>query len=393
VSGYVGAHLSFASYPHCHRPLDENKTSLSNMALPNSNELIPNSQHAQTSFPSHRHSFDAVQSISSRRTSPHWQTPPSSADSSPLTSQSRPSINITPPLDETVPSLDGRYSRNMSGTPISSVYALSPQYSHSDSPYHDAHVPTMDMSMPQKFTADWVQQVNQMSFEPIIIDASSEDSFLSGPMQWRESQNSSELQLPHSGIQLWSNPQWAAMQTHDSSTSSNLTSMAQSLYLSASSTHSSPFSSPHSPLSHDYTSVSPLTTPSLSRNPTPEMPQPSKGKICSHCKATSTPLWRRDPRTQNQLCNACGLYLQQRNKLRPQQLIDADSDEPLQVSYPPNAPECSHCHTRNTSVWRRSKDGAQLCNACGVYRRLRGKDRPLSLKRNRIKPRTKHNTV
>jgi hypothetical protein len=31
-----------------------------------------------------------------------------------------------------------------------------------------------------------------------------------------------------------------------------------------------------------------------------------------------------------------------------------------------------------------------LCNACGVYLRLRGKERPLSLKRNKIKPRTKH---
>jgi GATA-binding protein 2 len=207
------------------------------------------------------------------------------------------------------------------------------------------------------------------------------------------------MQLP---AQLWSNPQWAAMHSHDSATSSTTTTqnlsppMDQSFYLSAT---SSPFSSaPQSPAMRDYLSMSPLTTPSLSRNTTPDpahtAPTSAKGgKMCSHCKATTTPLWRRDPRTQKQLCNACGLYLQQRNKLRPQQLIDADADEPLETPYDPNAPECSHCHTRNTSVWRRSKDGAQLCNACGVYRRLRGKDRPLSLRRNRIKPRTKHNTV
>jgi hypothetical protein len=41
-------------------------------------------------------------------------------------------------------------------------------------------------------------------------------------------------------------------------------------------------------------------------------------------------------------------------------------------------------------VWRRSKTGARLCNACGVYARLRGRDRPLTLRRNKIKPRCKH---
>ncbi|KIK55270.1 hypothetical protein GYMLUDRAFT_47994 [Collybiopsis luxurians FD-317 M1] len=140
-------------------------------------------------------------------------------------------------------------------------------------------------------------------------------------------------------------------------------------------------------------------------------------KMCSHCHATTTPLWRRDPATMRTLCNACGLYLQQRNKLRPQELIDADLDDEdededddsalssahsthsshsgLRANGNGNAPgpECSHCHTRRTSVWRRSKSGAQLCNACGVYVRLRGRDRPLSLKRNKIKPRTKHAKV
>ena len=118
--------------------------------------------------------------------------------------------------------------------------------------------------------------------------------------------------------------------------------------------------------------------------------EPSRS--CSHCHATSTPLWRRDPSTMKPLCNACGLYLQQRNKLRPQELIDADDDgstsDESDVNYV--GPECSHCRTHHTSVWRRSKAGDQLCNACGVYARLRGKPRPLSLKRNKIRPRSKH---
>ncbi|KAF8212707.1 hypothetical protein K438DRAFT_1566399 [Mycena galopus ATCC 62051] len=116
-------------------------------------------------------------------------------------------------------------------------------------------------------------------------------------------------------------------------------------------------------------------------------------KSCFHCHVTSTPLWRREPSTQRPLCNACGLYLQQRNKLRPQELIDADIDDDDTPQIPDEeytGPKCFHCLTRQTSVWRRSKTGAQVCNACGVYARLRGKERPLSLRRNKIKPRTKH---
>ncbi|KAJ3536777.1 hypothetical protein NMY22_g5883 [Coprinellus aureogranulatus] len=130
---------------------------------------------------------------------------------------------------------------------------------------------------------------------------------------------------------------------------------------------------------------------SLGSAESPSPPGPNV-KRCSHCKATQTPLWRRDPTTFKPLCNACGLYLQQRNRLRPQVLIDADADDDSSEEVDQNytGPECSHCRTHHTSVWRRSKQGEQLCNACGVYLRLRGKPRPLSLKRNKIKPRSKH---
>jgi len=152
-----------------------------------------------------------------------------------------------------------------------------------------------------------------------------------------------------------------------------------------------------SPLS-TISSPSPSPSPSQTTVPAPSVRSSRRHsadatpgvKMCSHCRATSTPLWRREPTTLKPLCNACGLYLQQRNKLRPQELIDADLDDDSDSSDRSGGPECSHCHTHNTSVWRRSKTGEQLCNACGVYSRLRGKDRPLSLKRNKIKPRTKH---
>jgi len=139
--------------------------------------------------------------------------------------------------------------------------------------------------------------------------------------------------------------------------------------------------------------TSPQIAPSHSRRAS--VNGSAEGKKCSHCNATSTPLWRREPTTLKPLCNACGLYLQQRHRHRPKELIDADQDddESEEEDQNYNGPECSHCHTHTTSVWRRSKSGAQVCNACGVYARLRGKDRPMSLKRKKIKPRTKHASI
>lgn len=154
----------------------------------------------------------------------------------------------------------------------------------------------------------------------------------------------------------------------------------------------SPISSPSPSPSASSRKLSPSISPTPSSSRRGSVDSSTGGKKCSHCQATSTPLWRREPTTLKPLCNACGLYLQQRHRHRPKELIDADQedDESEEEDQNYSGPECSHCHTHRTSVWRRSKTGAQLCNACGVYARLRGKDRPLSLKRKKIKPRTKH---
>lgn len=146
---------------------------------------------------------------------------------------------------------------------------------------------------------------------------------------------------------------------------------------------------PSSPSEASSGRLSPLSVFSSSGASSPRASLDTAPKSCSHCDATTTPLWRRHPATHQPLCNACGLYLQQRNKMRPRVLISAEQ-EGEEEEDPGDGPECSHCHTRKTSVWRRSKSGAKVCNACGVYARLRGHDRPLSLRRNKIRPRCKH---
>lgn len=42
---------------------------------------------------------------------------------------------------------------------------------------------------------------------------------------------------------------------------------------------------------------------------------------------------------------------------------------------------CSNCGTTRTPLWRRSPQGATICNACGLYLKARNASRPTNLKR------------
>lgn len=58
----------------------------------------------------------------------------------------------------------------------------------------------------------------------------------------------------------------------------------------------------------------------------------------------------------------------------------------------PDAPiECTNCHTQTTPLWRRNPEGQPLCNACGLFLKLHGEVRPLSLKTDVIKKRNRGN--
>ncbi|EGV60916.1 hypothetical protein CANTEDRAFT_137382 [Yamadazyma tenuis ATCC 10573] len=50
--------------------------------------------------------------------------------------------------------------------------------------------------------------------------------------------------------------------------------------------------------------------------------------------------------------------------------------------------ECHNCHTVKTPLWRKDPDGKTLCNACGLFLKLHGTMRPLSLKTDVIKKRS-----
>lgn len=52
-------------------------------------------------------------------------------------------------------------------------------------------------------------------------------------------------------------------------------------------------------------------------------------------------------------------------------------------------PVCQNCTTSTTPLWRRDEIGSVLCNACGLFLKLHGTPRPISLKTDVIKSRNR----
>ncbi|EJW03053.1 hypothetical protein EDEG_00247 [Edhazardia aedis USNM 41457] len=89
-------------------------------------------------------------------------------------------------------------------------------------------------------------------------------------------------------------------------------------------------------------------------------------KICSNCSTTNTPTWRRSADNRSVLCNACGLYKRLHGRNRPYNKL-SDGKTKAAKHYPLPM-SCKMCDTDESLHWHNASGGFYLCESCFQYK-------------------------
>ncbi|KAJ6217937.1 hypothetical protein RDWZM_009094 [Blomia tropicalis] len=100
---------------------------------------------------------------------------------------------------------------------------------------------------------------------------------------------------------------------------------------------------------------------------------------CVNCGTTNTSQWRTNG-SGHYLCNACGLYKKYNGEDRP----PASIQQPRKRTVKTRDVQCTNCGVNKSSEWRRNVRGEIVCNACGLYYKLHNRDRPIHMRRDFI---------